>query len=295
MSETEEGWKRIVPQYETPFTYRQIETEIVTAFSSRIKESVDHYLNAKTTNQKNGEIQGLLDVSCITEDYAITNATRLKNALHLKNLGDISTPEVIPILYFYSAEQLLNFFAYSIAKVPTPRNTHGISVKANEIIEQTMVTINPDGFFARIVDVYSMLNHYSIFSPIGIKYEFGANEPTYLVNDHDFALTKEKKITLLDLINYNSLTDIISLDLRNLLLLYVSSHFARYSPYLWKQVIDGIKTGLITHFKRAYSEYHYVAIKHIQALESLRKGYYGNELSQLNVPQTRSPFGYSGF
>lgn len=295
MSETEEAWKRIVPEYETPYTYKIIETEIISKLADSVKKSVNGYLDAKTSLLKNIEIQGILDLTWINdEQYVFENATRLRNALHMKNLGDKSTPEIVPILYYYSAEQLMNFFVYSLVKVPMPKNTHGISVSPNKEIENTVITIKPTGFFARIVDVYSMLNNYSIFSPIELKYEKGATRGTFVVNEHSFALTDEKEFTLLELINQKS-TNITSLDLRNLILIYAGSHFSRYSPYLWKQVVDGIKTGLITNFRKAYSEYHYMIIKHIQALESLRKGYYGHELAQPNIPQIRNSFGWGAF
>jgi len=270
--------KAIIPKYEVPCSYKEIETEIVKNmkdnFKSEIKERV-----AQLKNRKLGcEIEGLLDYRCISEEYCTNNSIRLKNALHLKDLAESSTPEVKPILYYYSVEQFLNFFLHSIMKI-SAIPSHGITVIPCEEILQTKIKIRKEGFFSRLVNVYWLFGEHSVFSPIERKYGFGKTEPDYCDNDHNFALPKEKKFTeftLFDLINQDFLSiDVISSCLRNLILLYVGSHFARYTPYLWKEVLDGQTTSVLVNFKEAYSEYENVIIRHIQTLEGFRRfGFY---------------------
>lgn len=288
MPDSTEILRDILPEYELPFTYGIIVKEMTEKLENVHRDAITSYISAKTSTIKEIEIQGFLDAGWVNDKpYLFDNVTRLKNALQLKNLGDSASPELKPIMYYYSCEQFMNFFVNSIVKIPSPKNNHGISISPEKNILETRIIMRPSGFFSRLVDVYTIFNENSIFSPLKSEYSQDDRKFIYDVNSHDFALTKEIKFTLDDLLKLDLKYDIISSDLRNIIILYVASHFARYTPSSWKGILDGIKNGLMIHFGKIYSEYDYVIIKHIQTLDDLRRGSYYGKLHQPNVPQSR--------
>jgi hypothetical protein len=281
----EERWEDFEPLFYLPNTFKTIEQNIVQTLSkSDYAMLCNVYSMEKEILLNKIERPTIITKDDIDDKFIFDRVAQLRHAALFKDLASNSSAEVKPILMYYSIEQMMNFFSRCLMKFNGIRTNHGITIHYNESIYETKIILEKMGFFARTVDSYSILGFNSVFSALLFRSIPYLGCIDYYENSHSFAIRNSIEITLKDLIENPLNNDIISADLRTIILIYLGSAFARYRPFLWYRIMSGIDNDIILHINRGYDDYNFIFKKIIIALNALRHGDLPYALNSINKP-----------
>ena len=205
---------------------------------------------------------------------------QLNNGLNFSKLSLSAETLVKPILLYYSATFLASIYSNLYIKWTKAKLNHGLEIKNDKRdVLNSVIAIKPNGFFPRLAASIFLLTGQP--NPYTKLITYSARPVAH--TGHGECLERFGSLELNEAIMEIQLGDLIGFDykasedkmkndlgfhkfkpnptvhfLNDILLLFATSHFARYQPLVWKTIIDGKKNSLIVHFNdmiERYQEY----------------------------------------
>lgn len=199
----------------------------------------------------------------ITEKLIDQNITFLKQAKILRDIAISSDPLVKPILYYYSERALLAFFINSLVDVQQPKYHHGLAMKNLDACDKAIIHFQDTGFLPKTLDVFSIIGINSLFSP-----RLWSNNE-FMKNNRPYACVSDRSLSIRELLEADLGGYHLSHDIRNFILLFAASNFARYNPVVWNRILGGYGTDLNLTIEKTYSEFDAFFYKILAALECI--------------------------
>lgn len=246
--------------YSLRHSYREKEEQIVSSLADMDFPKIIEGVRQIKKKEVNRDLPIPLRLKDINETLVDQNVTFLYQAKTLRDIAASSDRVVRPILYYYSAVQLLAFFTYSLVRIDQPHHHHGLKLTNLQDCNDAVIRFMDSGFLPRVLDVFGILGVPSRFSPIIVR-----NKE---IERYEGALCRSNKsVSVADLVNADFGGFHLSHDIRYYILLFVASNFARYKPAIWNKILFGRGTKLYLAIQKAYSEFDAFFYKVMAALE----------------------------
>ena len=239
------------------------------------KYQPDNYSKTKVaqgiTTDLPSRMDSLVSSKVSAERHGYELASFLRETLQFNDIGKTVDESVKPILAYYSATMLFEFFTRSIFHFNNPSSSHGLSLKVDQGLapENQVLSIKRGGEFQRIVDTLALLDIATDFKPMEYvkkQFELSSSKLSYFTKPK---MTMGELIELRQKASDDEAHKSMTRDLLDYLLLYSGSVFARYHPYIWHEVVEGRTSAMIAPFRLAMGRAEILTKKLIFAVEAL--------------------------
>jgi hypothetical protein len=209
---------------------------------------VNDYNRAKDSIGYTNTLSLISDDRLSSEKFLIGQIVTLSQAQYFGNAAKDAPDQVKPMLYYYAQNSLFQFFVHSLFSFSSTGGGHGLVIdkysfddKSDLEIDEIKVDITNSGFFARLMDAYTLLQAETDFSPI----VFDSKLQQFKKSDHAYSILNKPRLSLGELLLKREEMGLFSkgnnFDIFDFVILFIASSLARYRPYYWNEIVEGKK------------------------------------------------------